>query len=258
MYDIDRFSYWNDPIVKIKRRGIYPLNDEGRAQYYSKDSFVHHYLRRPIPKIESDWPINEGKNDSNEEQKETISPEETKNTLNNLTTVIPNKEDYSKTILNTEPNLGPIKLKSPSNLKNNIISNTIENNLNKRYELMSHKKKLKLKKIGGVQSKSLSKDRNVRNLLFFGKTIDKINKRNVGQSFEKKAGLTGLKIFPNRTARINPELPRIMQKFRKENNIIKIIKTETKEMGESYNPYNFIVPHVNRTKRNIFGSLFHS
>ena len=232
MYDIDRFSYWNDPIVKIKRRGIYPLNDEGRALYYSKDSFVHHYLRRPIPKIESDWPNNEGKNDSNEEQKETLSPEETKNTLN--------------------------KLKSPSNLKNNIISNTIENNLNKRYELMSHKKKLKLKKIGGVQSKSLSKDRNVRNLLFFGKTIDKINKRNVGQSFEKKAGLTGLKIFPNRTARINPELPRIMQKFRKENNIIKIIKTETKEMGENYNPYNFIVPHVNRTKRNIFGSLFHS
>ena len=44
MYDIDRFSYWNDPIVKIKRRGIYPLNDEGRALYYSKDSFVHHYL----------------------------------------------------------------------------------------------------------------------------------------------------------------------------------------------------------------------
>ena len=79
------------------------------------------------------------------------------------------------------------------------------------------------------------------------------------KSFDKKVRLTGLQIFPNRTAKVNPKLPLIMEKYRNENgNIIKFIRTGTKEMGENYNPYNFIVPHVNRTKRNIFGSLFHS
>ena len=29
-----------------------------------------------------------------------------------------------------------------------------------------------------------------------------------------------------------------------------------KEMGENYNPYNYIAPHVNRTKRNYVGRLF--
>ena len=81
----------------------------------------------------------------------------------------------------------------------------------------------------------------------------------MAQSFDKKARLTGLQVFTNRKPKVNPKLPLIMDQYRNESgNVINIIKTETKEMGENYNPYNFIVPHVNRTKRNIFGSLFHS
>ena len=44
-----------------------------------------------------------------------------------------------------------------------------------------------------------------------------------------------------------------MEKYRNENgNIIKFIRAGTKEMGENYNPYNFILLYMNRTKRNIF------
>ena len=35
-----------------------------------------------------------------------------------------------------------------------------------------------------------------------------------------------------------------------------MIRTETKEIGENYNPYNHIALHVNRTKRNYVGDCF--
>ena len=128
--------------------------------------------------------------------------------------------------------------------------------------MMEKNKKLKLNKLKALKSKSLVRNKHIKNALFFENTkyntIDS-NKRNLVKSFDKKARLTGLKIFPNRTSKTNSKLPLIMSNFRNENrNIIQIIRTDTKEMGENYNPYNFLVPHVNRTKRNIFGSLFHS
>ena len=265
MYDLDSFTYWKDPVVRIKRIGIYPLDDAGKTQYYSKDSYVHHYLKRQIPKDNWDFQNNDSEKQTNEEQKEEIPIKEQKTKIDNLKTMFSkenNNNNNYKTVLQTEPNIEPIKINSSTNLKNNKISSLIQNNINKRYNIMEKKKKLKLKKINGFTSKSLSKNRNVKNALFFGNTnYNTINtsKRNMIKSFDKKAILTGLQIFPNRTAKINPKLPYIMNKFRNENgNIIKTIKTETKEMGEHYNPYNFLVPHVNRTKRNIFGSLFHS
>ena len=279
MYNLDRFSYWNDPLVRIKRKGIYPLDDAGKTQYYSKDSFVHHYLKSQIPDENLEFPSNEFKNEVNEEQKEETALKESKNeskdkqeeeilfkepknTIRDLKSNLPIEDDERKTILNTEPNIVPIKIKSPINLKNNTITNTFKNNFNKRYNLMEKKKKLKFNKINEFKSKSLSKNRNIKNPLFFAKTNYNTisnNKRNMAQSLDKKERITRLQIFPNRTGKVNLTLPLIMERFRNENGtIIKIIKTETKEMGENYNPYNFIVPHVNRTKRNIFGSLFHS
>ena len=80
----------------------------------------------------------------------------------------------------------------------------------------------------------------------------------MGQSFDKSARLTGLTVFKDRKPRVNLKLPLIMGGFNHENNNrIKMIRTGTKEMGENYNPYNFIAPHVNRTKRNYVGGLFH-
>lgn len=276
MYNLDSFSYWKDPLVRIKRIGIYPLDDAGKTQYYSKDSFVHHYLKMQIPEENLEFPINgskkqvneelkeeillkETKNEIKEEQKEKIPLKESKNTIRKLKVIPPNEENTNKTILHTETNIGPIKINPPINLKNNTISNnTIRNNLNKRYNILEKKKKLKFDKINEFKSKSLSKNRNLKNSLFFGKTnhnTTSSNKMNMTQSFDKKARITGL----HRTAKVNLKLPLIMEGIRNENkNIIQIIKTETKEMGENYNPYNFFAPHVNRTKRNIFGSLFHS
>ena len=260
MYNLNSFTYWKDPIVRIKRIGIYPLDDEGKTQYFSKDSFVHHYLKPKIPEEQLELPNNPSKNEINEEKKENINPKEI-NCEDNLNNALSNNKITSKTILQTEPNTSQIKINYPLDLKSNSISASIQNNFNKRYNSIEKKKKLKLKKINDFKSKSMAKTRNIKNTLFFGQTQNNIlnNKRNLAISLDKKARLTGLQIFPNRTAKINPKLPLIMERFRNEiGNKIKIIKTETKEMGENYNPYNFIVPHVNRTKRNIFGGLFHS
>ena len=260
MYNLNSFSYWKEPIVRIKRLGIYPLDDEGKTKYFSKDSFVHHYLKAQIPEEEIELQKNPSKKEINEEKKEIVKPKEINYTENLKNTPSKNKI-INKTILHTEPNIDPIKIKCPLDLKSKTISPSIQNTFNNRYNSIEKKKKLKLKKINDFKSKSLAKAKNIKNILFFGKTQNNTlnNKRNVAISFDKKARLTGLQSFPNRTAKINPKLPLIMEKFRNENgNVIKIIKTETKEMGENYNPYNFIVPHVNRTKRNIFGGLFHS
>ena len=258
MYNLNSFTYWKDPLVRIKRIGIYPLDDEGKTQYFSKESFVHHYLKPKIPGEEFELPNNPSKNEINEEKKENMKTKEI-NCEDNINKVLSNNKTTSKTILQAESNTEPRKMKYPLDLKSNTISASIQNNFNKRYNSIEKKKKLKLKKIN--ESKSIAKTRNIKDALFFGKIQNNSSnkKRNLALSLDKKARLTGLQIFPNRTAKINPKLPLIMERFKNENgNKIKIIKTETKEMGENYNPYNFIVPHVNRTKRNIFGGLFHS
>ena len=213
-----------------------------------------------MKKEQLELPNNQPKNEINEEKNENIKTKEI-NCEDNSNNALSNNKLTSKTILHTEPNTSPLKMKCPLDLKSNTISTSIQNNFNKRYNSIEKKKKLKLKKINDFKSKSLAKKRNIKNALFFGNTQNNIleNKRNLAISLDKKVRLAGLQIFPNRTAKINPKLPLIMERFRNENgNKIKIIKTETKEMGENYNPYNFIVPHVNRTKRNIFGGLFHS
>ena len=262
MYNLDSFSYRKDPAVRIKRIGIYPLDDQGKTQYFSKDSFVHHYLKRQIPQENLEFFVNDSEKEINEEQKDTISRKEQNNAITNLKTIIPKIDKENKTILQTEPNLEPIKLKHQINVQNNTISASMQNNFNQRYNLLEKKKKLKLRKLNDFQSKSVFKNRLFHKDLVLGKTQNNIlnkNKRNMAQSFDKKARLTGLQVFTNRKPKVNPKLPLIMDQYRNESgNVINIIKTETKEMGENYNSYNFIVPHVNRTKRNIFGSLFHS
>ena len=135
------------------------------------------------------------------------------------------------------------------------------NNINK-------KKNIKLKNIKDLRYKSYSKANKIKNLyteneikekdIDYNKTFNEKGIRKMAQSFDKGARLTGLRIFKNIKAKENPKLPLIMGGFNHRNsNIIKNIRSDSKEMGENYNPYNFIVPHVNRTKRNYVGGLFH-
>ena len=124
---------------------------------------------------------------------------------------------------------------------------------------MDKNKKLKLRNISNLKNKSYSQ--NKKTLILQKPIIHKKynNRRNMFQSFDKKSRLTELQNLTNKYAKINYKLPKIMGGFGNQTlNRIEIIKTGTKDMGENYNPYNFIIPHVNRTKRNIFGSLFHS
>ena len=213
MYNIDYFSYWKEPIVKVKRIGIYPLDDEGRAKYYSKDSFTHHYLRQTDPSVFKQIVMNTDFNEPEDEKKLEA--------------------------INTEQNLNTISMqKSYEELKK--IDNL-------RYKSYNNSNKNKT-----LYSETENNNNNLR------RTFLENRNRKMIQSFDKSARLTGLTIFKDRKPRVNPKLPLIMGGFNHENNNrIKMIRTGTKEMGENYNPYNFIVPHVNRTKRNFVGGLFH-
>ena len=259
MYNIDYFSYWKEPIVKVKRIGIYPLDDEGRAKYYSKDSFTHHYLRQTDPSVFKQIVMNTDFNEPEDEKKlEAINTEQNLNTISM-------QKSYEE--LKKEPNQDI----SNSYLKNNntISCNANRNRLtlNQRYiNNVNQKKKLKLKKIDNLRYKSYNNSN--KNKTLYSETENNNNNlrrtflenrnRKMIQSFDKSARLTGLTIFKDRKPRVNPKLPLIMGGFNHENNNrIKMIRTGTKEMGENYNPYNFIVPHVNRTKRNFVGGLFH-
>lgn len=263
MYNLDYFSYWKEPIVKIKRIGIYPLDDEGRSKYYSKDSYTHHYLRKCDPSIFNQIIMDKDNNEDEEEKNfKTI---DNKTNLNTISI----QQNYEG--LKTEPNQDNIKDKYQNPLQNNTISSTerLDNlSLNKRYINNTNKKKnIKLKNISNLRYKSFSKSNNDKTLYstskinnkennnMFIKTFNENEKRKMTRSFDKNRRLPGLTIFKKTT---NPKLPLIMGGFHHDNNsIIKNIRTGSKEMGENYNPYNFIAPHVNRTKRNYVGGLFH-
>ena len=261
MYNLDYFSYWKEPIVRIKRIGIYPLDDKGREKYFSKDSYTHHYLNKCDPSIFNEI-INERNNKEVEEEK-NLKTIENKDALNTIST----QKDYEG--LKTEPNQDIILDKYHNSLQNNTISATKGKNLlplNARYtNNMNKKKNIKLKNLGNLRYKSYSKANNNKSLYnntennekennnIFIKTYNENNNRKVTQSFDK--GRAGLTIFKKTS---NPKLPLIMGGFNHDkNSIINNIRTGSKEMGENYNPYNFIVPHVNRTKRNYVGGLFH-
>ena len=246
MYNIDYFSYWKEPIVKIKRIGIYPLDDEGRTKYYSKDSFTHHYLRKTDPSVFNQIIMNTDNNEIEEEK--TLKPIENQENLNTIS------EPKVYEGLKTEPNQID---KGQNSFHNNTISSTTKNN---RYTLnrINNMNKMKNLKLNNLRYKSHSKPFKIKNL--YNENVHKRFKENKKstQSFDNKERLAGLPVFKNRMGRTNPKLPLIMGGFNHGNSyIIKNIRTDSKEMGENYNPYNFICPHVNRTKRNYVGGLFH-
>lgn len=255
MYNLDYFSYWKKPIVKINNIGIHPLDDEGRVKYYAKDSFItHKYLRKADPsifnKIICETEINE---------ENTLNQKNNESNMNTLS------EDKRYESLKTEPNQDIL---NPQNntISNNPISTTSKNRmLNQRYHgNLNYRKKLKPKMLNSLHYKSYSKDKKTldeneieKRNDDFGKTFNEGRKK-MTQSFDKNAHLTGLPVFKNGKARVNTKLPLIMGGFNNRNTqLIKTIRTGSKEMGENYNPYNFICPHVNRTKRNYVGGLFH-
>ena len=260
MIDIDFFTYRKEPIVKINHIGIYPLDDKGRAKYYSKDSYTHHFLHRTDPSV-----IEQNiKNKYINEDEENKINEETLKNQDNLNT-LENKKTYEG--LQTEPNQNYDNSKISLRNNNTISTSRNHETLNQKY-LKNMNQKKKLKKIN-LKYQSHSKTKTNHNItldteenkkekepLKLMKTFNNSGHRKLAQSFDKNARLTGLKSF--KMAKVNNKLPLIMGGFNHgKSYIIRNIRTGSKEMGENYNPYNFICPHVNRTKRNYVGGLFH-
>ena len=257
MYNLDYFSYWKKPIVKINHIGIYPLDDEGKVQYYAKDSFItHKYLRKADPSI-----FNKIISETEANEENTLNQN---NNESNMNTLSENKKYES---LKTEPNQETLNPQNNVPSNNTISSTSLKNRmLNQRYNGNSnYRKKLRPKLLNSLHYKSYSKDRKTldgneieKRNDDFGKTFNEGGRKKMTQSFDKSAHLTGLPVFKDGKARVNQKLPLIMGRFNNRNTqLIKTIRTGSKEMGENYNPYNFICPHVNRTKRNYVGGLFH-
>ena len=222
MYNLDSFSYWKEPIVRINRIGIYPLDDEGREKYFSKDSFTHHYLRKIDPsffkQIVMNTDINEAKNEKNENKSEPGNNQQSLNTISA-------QKEYEG--LKKEPNQDM----SQNFLKNNktISSNANKNKftLNQRYINNMNKKK-KLNAINNFNHKSYSNSKKNKTLysLTENKAAVENNDGKIAQSFDKSSRLTGLTVFKDRKPRVNLKLPLIMGGFNHENNNkIQMIRT---------------------------------
>lgn len=254
MYNLDYFSYWKEPIVRINRIGIYPLDEPGKTKYFSKDSYTHHYLRKTDPYVFKEIT---GRNINNvvEENKQTMKRREeweenekskllgssyrpSNTEVGSQEKKVEKTESYLKTEgadnneVNTSSKIndryGDLKIKSQS--KKNKLDSSIPNTLSRTgYNLTnSSPKKFKF----GIYRSRL------------GRSVDQM-----------KRGILGYKTINNNKSKC--KLPDIFGKS--ENNLrISMIGTiSSKEMGESYNPYNFISPSINRTKRNYVGGLFH-
>ena len=167
------------------------------------------------------------------------------------------KTEHNQDTLIPQNNVPPNNTISSTSLKNRMLNQRYNGNSN-------YRKKLRPKMLNSLNYKSYSNDK--KNLDGneiekwnddFGKTFNEGRKK-MTQSFDKTVHLTGLPVFKDGKARVNQKLPLIMGRFNNRNTqLIKTIRTGSKEMGENYNPYNFICPHVNRTKRNYVGGLFH-
>ena len=262
MYNIDYFTYWKKPFVKVNRIGIYPLDDPGREKYYSKESYTHRYLRQCDPEVFNQI-VSETLNNEADEQN-TLNQQEL-NPNQNLNTISTQRQ-YDG--LNTEPNQNNLTGKFSYPPENNTISSTASNNrtLNQRYiDNLNKKKNLKIKKSNNLQYKSYDRNKDIgteadkkNDSSDFRKTFNESGRKIMAQSFDRRTRKTGLPVFKDRKARVNPKLSRIMGGFdHGSTQLIRNIRSDSKEMGEHYNPYNFISPHVNRTKRNYVGGLFH-
>ena len=49
MYNINLYSYWNQPFLRNKKFTIHPLDEPGKEKYYSDQSHCTHYLKRTDP-----------------------------------------------------------------------------------------------------------------------------------------------------------------------------------------------------------------
>ena len=242
MFDIDYFTYRKEPFTVLNTIGIHPLDDKGLEKYLSKDSYTHSYLKRTSPYIIESILKNEEEGDAeNKKSQEKFSTinQESKSTKTKKNSV---EKKTKSTLQKKSKNL----LNTP---KKNLINNT-----QTITEGCSGDKTRLLNQKYNFQSNKNFKRRNYfnenRNEEYTSKTLRNnglavsMDKTNFNQRYK-------LKLHRNQN-----KLPLIMSQHNAKNTI-SLITSYSKEMGENYNPYAFISPPTNRTKRNYVGGLYH-
>lgn len=237
MFDIDYFTYRKEPFTCLNTIGIHPLDDKGLEKYLSKDSYTHSYLKRTSPYI-----IESLFNDEKEDDLENKKSQDKFSTINQ-------ENKLNKTKNNS------IDKKTKNNFRDKVILNEPKKNINTRTitegssvdkkKLLNHKYNIKT-----------SKNFTTKN--FYNRDIEHTSKtlRNNGLavSMDKTKFNNRYKLKLNNKKN---KLPLIMSQSNNTKNTISLITSYSKEMGESYNPYAFISPSINRTKRNYVGGLYH-
>lgn len=236
MYNIDYFSFWKEPITRINRIGIYPLDEPGKTKYFSKDSYTHHYLRKTDPYVfkeitgkDIDAEIEENKA-AMKRREEWEEKEKAKYFGGNCKT-----EACEEKVPEQENTLNQLKTEGNENAQEQSSTKKKENN---RYKSMG-KKPFKA-------NNSLS-----RTGYYLANTT---RNGGFGRRLGRSCGKFGFQTMNNNKTKC--KLPPLGSG----NNTLTVSVCGTcssKEMGETYNPYAFISPSINRTKRNYVGGLFH-
>ena len=241
MFDIDYFTYRKEPFTCLNSIGIHPLDDKGLEKYLSKDSYTHSYLRRTSPYIvESMLKDEEEEDTENKKSKDNFSTLNQENKLNKTK----NKSIEKKTKCNFKDNNKNTLNTSKKNLINNTRTIT-EGSLPDKTKLLNKKY-------------NLNQNFTTRNYYNANRDEEHTSKtlRNNGLavSMDKTRfnNRYKLKMHKNKN-----KLPLFMSTQHNAKNTISFITGYSKEMGEHYNPYAFISPSINRTKRNYVGGLYH-
>ena len=230
MHNIDSFTYTKEPLVQIKKATIHPLDDPGRTKYFSNESFIYHYLRPTDPFV----------------FKEITG----KNLADQYKEIIRKREEWEAK--QREKYLG-IKLpETNKEIKNETIENKTEDKKENLDFISTNNENVKLVNPVNTYNPKTKRNKKLKN--------SKTNRLGKSVDFCKNKSLKTLNLGSGINSKSNKfKLPKIMKSISHYNRTVMVISNHgSKEMGESYNPYSFFSPPINRTKRNIFGYLFKS
>ena len=241
MFDIDYFTYRKEPFTCLNSIGIHPLDDKGLEKYLSKDSYTHSYLRRTSPYI-----IESILKEEEEEDTENKKTQDKVSTLN----------QGSKSN-KTKKNSVEKKAKNNFEDKNKNTLNSSKQNLNNTRTVTEGSSVDKVKLLN--QKYKFKTNKNLASTNYYNTHKD-------NEHTKKTFRDNGLAVSMDRTNYNNRyklklkntknKLPLLMSQSNAKNTIT-WITGYSKEMGENYNPYAFISPSINRTKRNYVGGLYH-
>ena len=286
MYDLDMYTYWKKPFSIQRRFSIHPLDEPGKRKYISKESHVHHFLKKTDPFIVSSILGTNYENIVKAQEKNIKELEQTRQKNLNLT-----KNQNTKTF-EEEKNPIPFHVTNYQNEKyhnsnitlnkttdkdylNNTKNNkltienpyTLENNLNRTSTgFRLYRKPKNFYETYGYDNFPYLKNRkekvlyDIQNLKNYSLNVPISKNKKISSSVNLRDENLRLKEnLLNQTSNkflTSHKLPSITQIANMTQRIRRFPVGYSKEMGERYNPYALIPPSKGLIGRNYVGDKF--